>query len=103
MSQPENSQAAPREPHSLEFFAEVPLGLTVEFGLTEITIHKLLTLNVGSVLELDGHQGDSLLVRIHGNPCARGEVIAVNDHYGVRITEILDPKEAEQNPSLLRK
>ncbi len=92
MDPTDDQQAGPATPHTLDFFEDVPLGITVELGRTEITIRKLLLLNVGSVLELDGYQGDSLLVRIHGNPCARGEVVAVNDHYGVRITEILEPK-----------
>lgn len=92
MAATDDSQATPATPHTLEFFEEVPLGITVELGRAEITIRKLLLLNVGSVLELDGHQGDSLTIRIQGNPCAKGEVVAVNDHYGVRITEVLDPK-----------
>jgi flagellar motor switch protein FliN/FliY len=88
----EDPQVSDVTPHTLEFLKEVPLGVTVEFGRAELTIRQLLLLNVGSVLELDGHQGDSLLIRIHGNACARGEVVAVNDHYGVRITEVLEPK-----------
>lgn len=92
MASTDDPQAVPTPPHTLDFFEDVPLGITVEFGRAEITIRKLLQLNVGSVLELDGHQGDSLTVRIHGNPCAKGEVVAVNDHYGIRITEVLDSK-----------
>jgi flagellar motor switch protein FliN/FliY len=92
MGSTDNRQVAPATPHTLDFVEDVPLSITVEFGRAEITIRKLLLLDVGSVLELDGRQGDSLVIRIHGNPCARGEVVAVNDHYGVRITEVLEPK-----------
>jgi flagellar motor switch protein FliN/FliY len=91
MASIDDHKAVPGTPHTLDFFGDVPLGITVELGRAEISVRQLLSLTIGSVLELGSLQGESLLVRINGNPCAKGEVVAVNDHYGVRITEIVEP------------
>jgi flagellar motor switch protein FliN len=76
----------------LEFVHDVRMPCTVEFGRAEITIRKLLALGPGSVIELGKQEGEPVDIRANGNLLARGEVIVVNDKYGVRITEIHNPE-----------
>jgi flagellar motor switch protein FliN/FliY len=71
-----------------EFVADVPMDVSVQFGSATITLHRLLTLAPGSVIELQSQPGDSVSIVANGKSIARGEVVVVNDRYGVRITEI---------------
>lgn len=86
------STSADSSGQSLELFEDVPLSCSVELGQAEITIRKLLTLQNGSILELGKLSEEPFDIKANGNLIARGEVVTVNDHYGVRITEIVDPK-----------
>ena len=72
---------------------DVPVQLTVELGRTRITIKKLLQLSQGSIVELDGLAGEPLDVFINGYLIAQGEVVVVNDKFGVRLTDIITPAE----------
>ncbi len=75
---------------------DVPVQLTAEIGRTRITIKNLLQLSQGSVVELDGLAGQPLDVLINGYLIAQGEVVVVNDKYGIRLTDIVTPSERMQ-------
>ncbi len=75
---------------------DVPVQLTAEIGRTRITIKSLLQLSQGSVVELDGLAGEPLDVLINGYLIAQGEVVVVNEKYGIRLTDIVTPSERMQ-------
>lgn len=75
---------------------DVPVQLTAEIGRTRITIKNLLQLSQGSVVELDGLAGQPLDVLINGYLIAQGEVVVVNEKYGIRLTDIITPSERMQ-------
>lgn len=72
---------------------DVPLLVSVVLGETELTINDLLRLQIGSVIEVDKLAGEPLEVLINKKEVARGEVLIVNDNYGLRLTDIIDPSE----------
>ena len=74
----------------------VPVQLTAELGRTRITIKNLLQLSQGSVVELDGLAGEPMDVFINGYLIAQGEVVVVNDKFGIRLTDIITPSERIQ-------
>jgi flagellar motor switch protein FliN/FliY len=78
----------PAAPQPLQFLADVPLTLSVQFGVTTITLERLLKLTVGSVLELQSKPGEPVRIALQGKTVASGEVVVVNDKYGVRISEM---------------
>ena len=75
---------------------DVPVELTAELGRTRITIKSLLQLSQGSVVELDGLAGQPMDVFINGYLIAQGEVVVVNDKFGIRLTDIITPSERMQ-------
>ena len=85
-------------PHAreLDIIMNVPVRLNVELGRTRISIKQLLELTQGSVLELDGLAGDPMDILINGYLIAQGEVVVVEDKYGIRITDIITPSERVQ-------
>ncbi|MFJ2983921.1 MULTISPECIES: flagellar motor switch protein FliN [unclassified Pseudomonas] len=85
--------ASPRE---LEMIMDIPVRLSVELGRTRITIKQLLELAQGSVLALDGLAGEPMDILINSYLIAQGEVVVVDDRYGIRITEIITPSERVQ-------
>lgn len=80
----------------LEMIMDIPVKLAVELGRTRITIKQLLELAQGSVIELDGLAGEPMDILINGYLIAQGEVVVVEDKYGIRITEIITPSERVQ-------
>jgi flagellar motor switch protein FliN/FliY len=80
----------------LEMIMDIPVKLNVELGRTRLTIRQLLELSQGSVVELDGLAGDPMDILINGYLIAQGEVVVVDDKYGIRITEIITPSERIQ-------
>ncbi|QIB64328.1 flagellar motor switch protein FliN [Kineobactrum salinum] len=80
----------------LEMIMDIPVKFTVELGRTRITIKQLLELAQGSVVELDGLAGEPMDILINGYLIAQGEVVVVEDRYGIRITEIITPSERVQ-------
>lgn len=80
----------------LEMIMDIPVNLTVELGRTKLTIKQLLELAQGSVIELDGLAGEPMNILINGYLIAQGEVVVVDDKYGIRITEIITPSERVQ-------
>lgn len=72
---------------------DIPVQMTVELGRTKISIRSLLQLAHGSVVELDGLAGEPLDVLINGTLIAQGEVVVVNEKFGIRLTDIVTPQE----------
>ncbi|MEX1198429.1 MAG: flagellar motor switch protein FliN [Pseudohongiellaceae bacterium] len=77
----------------LEMVMDIPVKLNVQLGRTRMTIKQLLELTEGSVVELDGLAGDPMDIFINDYLVAQGEVVVVDDKYGIRITEIISPSE----------
>ena len=77
----------------MDFILDIPLQITVELGRTSMLIHQLLKLGQGSVIELPKTTGETLEIMANQKLIARGEVVAVNDNYGIRLTEIVSPME----------
>jgi flagellar motor switch protein FliN/FliY len=77
----------------LDMILDIPVQLTVELGRTKITIRNLLQLAHGSVVELDAMAGEPMDVLVNGTLIAQGEVVVVNDKFGIRLTDIITPSE----------
>jgi len=78
---------------NLDLILDIPVHLTVELGRTKIAIRNLLQLAQGSVVELDGLAGEPMDVLVNGCLIAQGEVVVVNDKFGIRLTDIISPAE----------
>jgi flagellar motor switch protein FliN/FliY len=78
---------------NMDFVLDIPLEVTVELGRTKMLINDLLKLGQGSVIELSKLAGESLEILANQKPIARGEVVVVNEKYGVRLTEVISPPE----------
>jgi flagellar motor switch protein FliN/FliY len=90
----EFSGAGSRNTHNdIDFILDIPVQLTVELGRTKIAIKNLLQLAQGSVVELDGLAGEPMDVLVNGCLIAQGEVVVVNDKFGIRLTDIITPSE----------
>jgi len=76
---------------------DIPLSLSVELGDAKMLINDLLQLGQGSVIELAKLVGEPLDVRVNSRLVAKGEVVVVNEKFGVRLVEVLDPKEIIEN------
>lgn len=78
---------------NLDVILDVPVSLSLEVGRTRIPIRNLLQLNQGSVVELERGAGEPLDVYVNGTLIAQGEVVVVNDRFGVRLTDVVSPAE----------
>src|SRR5262245_38110991 len=78
---------------NLEVILDVPVTLAMEVGRTRIPIRNLLQLNQGSVVELDRAAGEPLDVFVNGTLVAHGEVVVVNEKFGIRLTDVISPAE----------
>lgn len=106
-SEPSSSQAAAADifqrfdaegsrtsaPAGIDMIMDIPVTLTVELGRTRIAIRSLLQLAQGSVVELEGMAGEPMDVLVNGTLIAQGEVVVVNDKFGIRLTDIITPGE----------
>ena len=88
-----NKGARNETPNDIDFILDIPVQLTVELGRTKIAIKNLLQLAQGSVVELDGLAGEPMDVLVNGTLIAQGEVVVVNDKFGIRLTDIISPTE----------
>lgn len=79
--------------NELDMILDIPVKITVELGRTKITIKNLLQLAHGSVVELDAMAGEPMDVLVNGTLIAQGEVVVVNDKFGIRLTDIITPSE----------
>jgi len=77
----------------IDLVLDIPVNLTVELGRTKISIRNILQLAQGSVVELDGLAGEPMDVLVNGCLIAQGEVVVVNDKFGIRLTDIITPSE----------
>ncbi|UYG00056.1 MULTISPECIES: flagellar motor switch protein FliN [unclassified Halomonas] len=90
---PLSSESGGNVSRDLEMIMDIPVKLTVELGRAKLTIKQLLELAQGSVIELEGLAGEPMDILINGYLIAQGEVVVVEDKYGIRITEIITPSE----------
>lgn len=81
---------------NLKFILDIPLQITVELGRKRLLVHDLLQLSQGSVIELTKQIGEPFEVLVNQKLIARGEVVVINDKFGVRITDIISPLERVQ-------
>jgi len=78
---------------NLDVILDVPVSLSMEIGRTQISIRNLLQLNQGSVVELDRLAGEPMDVLVNGTLIAHGEVVVVNEKFGIRLTDVISPAE----------
>ncbi|MDX5517073.1 MULTISPECIES: flagellar motor switch protein FliN [Stenotrophomonas] len=78
---------------NLDVILDVPVTLSLEVGRARLPIRNLLQLNQGSVVELERGAGESLDVFVNGTLIAHGEVVVINDRFGVRLTDVVSPSE----------
>lgn len=90
---PRLSGAAPDAHNDIDMILDIPVQLTVELGRTRIPIKHILQLAQGSVIELDALAGEPMDVLVNGCLIAQGEVVVVNDKFGIRLTDIVTPNE----------
>ena len=81
------------ENRNLDVIMDIPVTMSMEIGRTRISIRNLLQLNQGSVVELDRLAGEPLDVMVNGTLIAHGEVVVVNDRFGIRLTDVVSPAE----------
>lgn len=85
----QNAENSPQ----LDVILDIPVKISMEVGSTSIPIRKLLQLNQGSVVELERLAGEPLDVLVNGTLIAHGEVVVVNDKFGIRMTDVISPSE----------
>lgn len=78
---------------NLELILDIPLRVTVELGRTRMVVSELLNLGQGSVIELNKLAGEPMEILVNDKLVARGEAVVVNEKFGVRLTDIISPKE----------
>ena len=88
--------AAPGAQRDMDFLLDIPLEVSVELGRTRMFIKDLLQLGQGSVIELDKIAGEPMEILVNNKLVARGEVVVVNEKFGVRLTDIISPTERIQ-------
>ena len=88
-----NAEVDTKSSANMDFLLDIPLEISVELGRTKMLINELLKLGQGSVVELSKLAGETLEILANQKLVARGEVVVVNEKYGVRLTEIISPTE----------
>ena len=78
---------------SMDVLLDVPLEISVELGRVKMVVRDVLDLGTGSIVEVDKAAGEPVDVMVNGRLVAKGEVVVIEDNFGVRITEILNPAE----------
>ena len=89
----EDAPISAEERRKLDAILDIPVTITMEVGRSQITIRNLLQLNQGSVVELDRIAGEPLDVLVNGTLIADGEVVVVNDKFGIRLTDVISQTE----------
>ncbi len=77
----------------LDFLLDIPVEVSVELGRVRMAIRDLLQLGQGSILELDKPAGEPLEILVNNRLVARGEVVVINERFGIRLTEVISPQE----------
>ena len=93
MAELSSTAAAVEGAPDLDVIMDIPIKIAMEVGNTEISIRNLLQLNQGSVIELDRLAGEPLDVLVNGTLIAHGEVVVVNEKFGIRMTDVISPSE----------
>jgi len=88
-----SSRGMDEETHGLDILMDIPLDISVELGRTRLVVKEVVDLGVGSIVEIDKAAGEPVDIMVNGRLVARGEVVVIEDNFGVRITEILNPRE----------
>lgn len=88
-----NGKAENAPSKDIDFLLDIPLEITVELGRKKMPIRELLQLGQGSVIELEKIAGEPMEILVNNKLVARGEVVVVNEKFGVRLTDILSPSE----------
>ena len=91
--QEDNAPISAEEKRKLDTILDIPVTISMEVGRSHISIRNLLQLNQGSVVELDRVAGESLDVLVNGTLIAHGEVVVVNDKFGIRLTDVISQVE----------
>ncbi len=89
----DESQPLNLENPDLDVILDIPVTISMEVGSTEIAIRNLLQLSQGSVIELDRMAGEPLDIKVNGTLIAHGEVVVVNERFGIRLTDVVSPSE----------
>ncbi|UOQ93229.1 flagellar motor switch phosphatase FliY [Halobacillus shinanisalinarum] len=89
----EQVQLSHKEQRNLDMLMDIPLKVTVELGRTKRTIKEILELSSGSVVELDRLAGEPVDIHVNDKLMAKGEVVVIDENFGVRVTDILSPKD----------
>ena len=89
----DETPTAHAQTQDLDMILDIPVQISVELGRSRITIRNLLQLAHGSIVELDALAGEPLNVFVNGTLIAQGEVVVVNDKFGIRLTDIITPSE----------
>lgn len=89
----EDAPGATMGEKSLDMILDIPVTVAVEIGRTKVSISNLLKLNQGSVVELDRLAGEPMDVTVNGTLVAHGEVVVVNEKFGIRLTDIISAAE----------
>ncbi len=92
----EDALAPPTE-ENLEAILDIPISLSVEIGQTKINVRNLLQLNQGSVVELDKLAGEPLDILVNKTLVAHGEIVVINEKYGIRLTDVISALERVKN------
>ncbi|MDY6852502.1 MAG: flagellar motor switch protein FliN [Thermodesulfobacteriota bacterium] len=90
---PSETKSDDSEAKPLDFILDIPLDVTVQLGHTKMAINELLQLGQGSVIELSKLAGEPLEILVNNKLVARGEVVVINEKFGVRVTDIVSPME----------
>ena len=88
-----NNKSISQAASNIDFLLDIPLEITVELGRTKMLINELLKLGQGAVIELSKFAGETMDVLANQRLIAKGEVVVINDKYGIRLTEIISPIE----------
>lgn len=86
----------PAPPKNIDFILDIPMQVTVQVGSTKMVIRELLQLGQGSVIELEKLAGEPMEVLVNNKLVARGEVVVVNEKFGVRLTDVISAAERVQ-------
>lgn len=81
----------------LDVILDIPVTIAMEIGRTQLSIRNLLQLNQGSIVELDRLAGEPMDVLVNGTLVAHGEVVVVNDKFGIRLTDVVSPADRIKN------
>ncbi|MGC3973781.1 MAG: flagellar motor switch protein FliN [Nitrospira sp.] len=93
---PVDNQGAVPANKNIDFVLDIPLQVTVQIGSTRMLIRELLQLGQGSVIELNKLAGEPMEVLVNNKLVARGEVVVVNEKFGIRLTDVVSPNQRIQ-------